>query len=255
MRKLCFLITAILLAILFCIPSFALTPTVVDRAQLLNSTERQQLEQGIPGAEGGVSYYLLTFVAMTTAPDDITVVSACGIGADEDAVVLVIRKVGSAYYEAGFEYYYDMYTFNRADVIFSRSDVNGVLDAPEVYGNIKEGRLGVGACAFFGECAQVVRDYEQSQASKQRLRPLIASLWGLGIGVAAGGIAVLCVFLYYRKKQHGETYPLHRYTKMNLTVCSDVFVGTSVTRVRVQSSSSGGRSGGGGPSGGHRGGR
>jgi uncharacterized membrane protein YgcG len=249
MRKLCVLITAILLAILFCIPSFALAPTVVDRAQLLNSTERQQLEQGISGAEDSVSYYLLTFVAMATAPDDTTVVRACGIGADEDAVVLVIRKVGSAYY-------YDMYTFNRADEIFSRSDVNRVLDSPEVYGNIKEGRPGAGAHAFFGECAQVVRDYEQAQANKQRLRPLIASLWGLGIGVVAGGIAVLCVFLYYRKKQHGEAYPLHRYTKMNLTVCNDVFVGTSVTRVRVQSSSSGGRSGGGGGfSGGHRCGR
>lgn len=248
MKKLCFLITVLLLMAFLCTPVGAVAPTVLDRANLLNDTEKQMLEQSLTDASDSVSYYLLTFADTVNAPDKRTVVNACSIGAEENAVVLVIRKVGSVYY-------YDMYTFHFADSIFNNADINGVLDAPEVYDNLKGGNLGKGAVAFFGECAQVVRDYEQAQARSQRLRPLISVLWGIGLGAAAGGIAVLGVFLYYRKKQHGEAYPLHRYAKMNLTVCNDIFVGTSVTRVRVQSSSGGSGGGGRGPSGGHRGGR
>ena len=80
----------------------------------------------------------------------------------------------------------------------------------------------------------------------------MAATIGVVVGLLAGGGAVLGVFLYYRKKQHGESYPLDRYAKLQLTEAEDRFVGSFVTRTRVQSSSSGG---GGGSHGGHRGGR
>ena len=81
----------------------------------------------------------------------------------------------------------------------------------------------------------------------------LAVILGVVLGALAGGGAVLGVFLYYRKKQHGDSYPLDRYAKLHLTDAQDRFVGSYITRTRVQSNSGGG--GGGGSRGGHRGGR
>ena len=62
------------------------------------------------------------------------------------------------------------------------------------------------------------------------------------------------LFLSYRKKRHGESYPLSRYANLQLTESVDHFVGSFVTRVRIQSNSgSSGGGGGGGFSGGSRG--
>ena len=62
------------------------------------------------------------------------------------------------------------------------------------------------------------------------------------------------IFLSYRKKRHGESYPLSRYANLQLTESVDHFVGSFVTRVRIQSNSgSSGGGGGGGFSGGSRG--
>ena len=82
---------------------------------------------------------------------------------------------------------------------------------------------------------------------------LIAVVAGL---LAAGG-SVLGVVLFYLKKQHGVSYPLDRYAKLHLTHREDRFVGSHVTRVRVQSSNGSGGSRGGGSrgGGGRRGGR
>ncbi len=81
----------------------------------------------------------------------------------------------------------------------------------------------------------------------------------LFFGAAVGGIVVLFVWLSYKKKVHGSTYPLSQYSKLNLTDTKDNFVRKNVVVTRIPDppeSSGGGRggssSGGGGASMGSR---
>ena len=57
-------------------------------------------------------------------------------------------------------------------------------------------------------------------------------------GVLAGGFTALGVALSYRRKKRGSSYPLDRYAKLNLTLREDRFVGSFVTRTRIQSNNS-----------------
>ena len=74
----------------------------------------------------------------------------------------------------------------------------------------------------------------------------------LFMGAAVGGIVVLCVWLSYKKKVHGEIYPLGKYANLALVEQQDNYINTTHTRVRISDSSSNGgaRSGGGSRGGG-----
>lgn len=69
------------------------------------------------------------------------------------------------------------------------------------------------------------------------------------IGAIVGGVVVLLVFLSYKRKVHGEIYPLGEFADLALHEQRDTYTHTTRTKVRVSdsSSSSGGhhRSGGG----------
>ncbi len=71
---------------------------------------------------------------------------------------------------------------------------------------------------------------------------------GLLVGSIIGGITVLVVYLVYKRKVHGDTYPLGRFADFKLTENKDTFITKNVivTRIPDPPSSSGGRSGGGG---------
>ncbi len=79
---------------------------------------------------------------------------------------------------------------------------------------------------------------------------------GLLFGAVIGGITVLCVKLFYKRKVHSDIYPLGQYADLTLTENKDTFVNKSVvvTRIPDPPSNSGGggsrgfsgRSGGGG---------
>lgn len=77
-------------------------------------------------------------------------------------------------------------------------------------------------------------------------------IMSLGVGIVIGGISVLAVWLSYKKKVHGSTYPLSQYSKLNLTASKDNFVTKNVvvTRIPDPPSSSGGGGGGGSRGGG-----
>ena len=245
MKKLCFLLLFLLLASALTLTAFAHSSTVIDGADLI-----EDHHEGDPGCNCGyfdVNYYLVTRANLSSYYSNSEMRSVCGIADDEAAIVLLVRT-----YQG--KYYYDMYTFGKANDIFSDADVDAVLDAPDVYNNIKSGEVYAGFRAFSNHCHSFVGEYYDAIENRRQGAPLAALLIGAILGAIAGGITVLCVFLYYRKKRHGESYPLDRYARLSLTESSDIFIGSYVTRVRVQSSSSsGGRSGGGG--GGHRGGR
>ncbi len=79
------------------------------------------------------------------------------------------------------------------------------------------------------------------------------------IGLAVGGISVLCVWGLYKKKVHGAIYPLGQFAKLDLTDTKDTFITKNVVVTRIADdppSHHGGGSRGGGRShsGGSRGG-
>lgn len=232
------------------------TVTVIDKLDVLTPEEEKSLSPTSFDTHG-ISFYLIT---MQTAYvddrlSDHEIYVACGMQSPvydaPDAVVLVVRMTGIDH-----AFYYEMYTYSDAYDIFSDHDINRILDADEVYDNLKAGKIKEGATAFFSLCAREIDEHYEALAAKERRRPLMVALISVGAGVLAAGISILAVVLSYRKKLHGETYPLDRYARLNLTHREDRFVGSYVTRVRVHSNTSGGsRGGGGGGGGGFRGGR
>ena len=247
MRKSLFLAIVLLLLSALLLPTAAQAEatetyriTVLDTAGFLTINEKAALTAEQSGNTHGVSFYLLTSHTQLSAT---RVNALCGLSG-RAAVVLVID-------EANGNYYYEAFTFNGAEDLLSSSAIDRTLDASSVYGNIKNGSLQAGASAFFALCKQEI----VAAVAAENAFPWYAVIAGLIGGVLVGGITVLCVFLSYRKKRHGVSYPLDRYAQMDLIDSQDRFVGSFVTRVRVQSSNAGGgRSGGGrGFSGGSRG--
>lgn len=247
---LCFLLLLFTLSLSLSPLAAASPVTVIDACGILSDGERDSVAT-LPDGEAvadGVRYYFVTYLSdyAEDYPTNDEVIRICGFSPNEPSVVLVFRI-----YARGntVSYYYDMYTFNGAEDMISNAKVDEILDDPEVYNNLKAGNAAAGAARFFLLANRACVHHLKMRVPK-------AILTGVIVGVLVGGGAALTVFLLYRRKRHGESYPLDRYARLSLSSSSDVFVGKSVTRVRVQSSSSssGGRSGG-GHSGGHRGGR
>lgn len=249
MRKTLFFAAVLLLAVLMILPAAASGYAKIDdRAGFFGGTD-WNTDTLTGGNESRFSYYLLTDLA-EDYPSESEVLSRCGIGRKDDAVVLAVYRT-----RAGV-YHYDIYTFGKADDAFSQSDIDEVLDAPGVYNNLKAGRIEEGVKAFIGTCAEIEARHLAEEAKWEAARVPRGIAVTLVVFVVSGGIAMLSVALYYRKKLHGEVYPLDRYAKLNLTKQVDRFVGSYITRVRVNTNNGGssGRSSGGG-GGGHRGGR
>lgn len=254
MKKTLFFVLTLLLLSACVLPAFAAAPTVkvIDNANRLTAEEEGVLQTALTDSKNDVLYFVVTDASRrTTYPSDQTVINTCGFSNTDAAVVLWI-------YHDGTQYRYDMYKFGRANDLISKTAVNNILDDSDVYDNLKGGRMAAGARAFLtaadGEYTKAV----EKEARREATRVPRSIGVGLLVGAVAGGIAVLIVVIVYHRKQHGEIYPLDRYARLDLTVCQDRFIGSYVTRVRVNnsSSSSGGRSGGGGGfSGGHAGGR
>ena len=63
----------------------------------------------------------------------------------------------------------------------------------------------------------------------------------LGIGIFAGilvaGIVAGCIIYTYKKKTKSAIYPLGRYANLDLKMRDDRFMGSFVTKRRIQSSS------------------
>ena len=168
----------------------------------------------------------------------------------DNIVMLVITKSGTTFY-------YDLYTYPVGSTAVNKKEVNRLLDSGAVYDNIKSGKIYEGADAFLSKAA----------------RAYSGTLWGnAGVTVAVGVtvftvtglIITFSIIAHYKKKSHSAIYPLERYTKLNLTHKNDIFLGSNVTRVRINTQYGTGGRGGVGGSGfggsraggaGHRGGR
>ena len=242
MKKIVFFAIFVFLLAMLTVTASAHSATVYDDADLLTAEEEEKLSAACNCSTEGVRFYVVTAHAQMT---NSAVIGRCGIGEDTDAIVLVIDQTNG-------KYYYEMFTYNRADQWLSDSQADRILDDDDVYSSIKSGEIYQGAGLFLQEAQNELEQSLEAERKREAREPLMIAIIALVVGALAGGGAVLGVFLYYRKKQHGESYPLDRYASLQLTESYDRFVGSYVTRVRVQSNNGGG-GGGGRVSGGRRG--
>ena len=241
MKKIITILSIFLLLALSLMPVSASSPggvSVFDGADMLSQGEEEALGQGYGESKHGTSFYFLTAGRQLSVSE---VRSLCSIASGESAVALVVDFSGSTYY-------YEMFTFGHVDGVLSSYACDSILDDSSLYSAIKGGRIYDGAARFFTLTAtRIERDWYNPGERFGGVGVSIAV--GVVVAIIAGGASALGVYLSYRKKRHGESYPLDRYANLSLTYSDDRFVGSSVTRVRIQSRSS---SGGGGRSGGGR---
>ena len=211
---------------------------VLDSADSLSSQSEMRILEALQNAEIETDIIFIVIVHNTSGGIRYVEGKASDLGFDinrEDIVLLEIRD--------GSTNYYDVYTWGIAYTVITDDAINEILDAPEVYNNIKGGNLEEGIISFTNLTVKAINSYRRN-----------LTLILIGISLAAGGVAVISVIVIYKRKLKSPVYPLSQYTDLELTESSDVFLNKTVTRTKVSSSSGGGSSGG-RSSGGHRGGR
>ena len=163
-----------------------------------------------------------------------------GISTAGDVIVLIIEKGYS-------ENYYELFIYGEPDSKISTDESDRILDDPEVYDNIKFGNVGEGVLRFISLTETAYLGVLQESL----LRTIVISLI---IAVIIAAIPTIIVIVRYKRKLKSASYPLERYASLSLNEgeCSDFFIGSFVTKTRINTSSGshggggGGRSGGGG---------
>jgi hypothetical protein len=167
-----------------------------------------------------------------------------GIGTGGDVIILSIEV------DSGINYF-EMFTYGAPDNAITDSEVGYILDNEVVYNEIKRGDVGRGALRFVELCDKAYSGTLQESVSETVLISLV-------LAVIAAAIPVIIIVVKYKRKLKGASYPLERYATLYMhdDKCSDFFIGSFVTRTRINTSSGsrsgGGRMGGGGGSRGRR---
>ncbi len=161
-----------------------------------------------------------------------------GISESEDTFLICVTV------EYG-TYYFDCYTYGKADQRISDSELEEILDSGMP---IKRGFLANGLSNM------ILNTHHRYESAGVHWGSVIKI--SLILSAIGAGVFYLTIVLVYRRKNRGASYPLESYTQLTLTAQEDRFLGTFVTKTRIvrSSSSGGGRSSHGGGSG-HRGGR
>lgn len=206
---------------------------IYDRDNCLPYGDSDRIYEYICNAENamGAVFLIAVFDAKYGIPDEYTILDYFGFTTDDNLVLLVIE------YDADGVNCYEMFTYGRPHRLISGSAVDRILDNGDVYHNIKGNDLTAGAIAFIQATAYEMQDSEKS-----------IDLVKVVISIAAGIIAVVVVIVIYKTKLKSPVYPLSEFTELKLTERQDYFVGKTVSRVKIESSSgssSGGSSGGG----------
>ena len=223
-----------LLAILLTLPAAAevYPATVYDEWDLLTDAE----ENAIQGILTDAAQKTDTLFYVVTLPPYVSGESALrtlGVSFPADCVILALQA------EDGI-YYYEPFTYGTAHRAINDREAGRIWDADEVYSALKTGDWVEGVRAATDRTVLALN-------GNLRIPLLRVIPVALLLGVLAGGGAVLVVVLRYKMKIRPTNYPLEHYTKLELTNCNDHFMGSFVTRRKIESSSGGGsRSGGGG---------
>lgn len=251
-KSLIFVSLLILCATLLALPVSAKedrAKAIFDRADFLDDSAEKELQALAEemSERTGCSFYVATH-EMKTSYDEYwgeDFLQDQGLSQGSNIILLVVTLDRGTYY-------YDLYTYGNAYRRISDLDEDTILDSPDVYTGIKNGRLKEGASAFLRVSAEV---YEKAV----KRFTILLFVVSLGIAVAIGIGSCASIYRSYTAKTRSVDYPLEQFAKMELTHKEDVFVGSFVTTrvIRTNNGSSGGGfSGSGhGGGGGHRGGR
>ena len=142
---------------------------------------------------------------------------------------------------------YDIYTYGSCNRKMSFSEIDAILDDPEIYDNIK----------YEYDPAYAAIRFIELSADACETKVGSAIILGIIFGITVSGITFGCVVYSYKKKSRSEKYPLERFANLELTMHEDNFAGSFVTRRVIRTNNGrGGRDGGfSSRGGGHRGGR
>jgi uncharacterized membrane protein YgcG len=206
---------------------------VIDGQGLLTVEEIGQLEAILGNAtvETGTPFYLVTVPPYTMNEASLR---AAGFTPPADCVILTRQR------EEGV-YYYELFTYGRPNAAITDAEANRILDHSSVYDALKAGQWVEGVRAFTDRTVTACTGDLRIPLS--RVLPVAFLL-----GALSAGIAAAVVVLRYKMKLRPTNYPLEHYTSLSLTTENDRFLGSFVTRRKIESSSGGGggRSGGGG---------
>ena len=223
------LISAVLLvAALSGVTSFASGTRVLDKAGLLTDSEAARVDTALADAEARTGYSVRLYTTTTHYVSESRMLSDLGFDDGDDLVVLSIECWSSS------TYYYELFTFGDAYGMISDSDAERILDDDRVYA-IKRGKIESSAVAFASLTAETV---ETNRLTRRVMGVAIPIL----LALATAGIFVGVVCYTYKRKLKSPIYPVTQYASLSLSHSSDNYITSTVTRVRVQSSS--GRGGG-----------
>ena len=223
---------------------------VIDRDGNLTSAEESSITEKLIWAEEetDIIFLIAVYDISSGIPSGESVVADCGLDTSTDDIVLLIIEAGS---DDGFgdslfpgfsKHYYEMFTWGVANTVVTDNSVDSILDFSDVYDNIKGGDFYEGIIAFTEQTVGCIRSYR---------RGLVFGI--IFFSLAAAAVAVGIVLYTYKKKLKSPIYPTSEYAELKLTSHTDLFLGKTVTRTKINTSSgSGGRSGGGGGSRGRR---
>lgn len=253
------LVTAVIVFVLFVLTAYAVDfAFIYDDAELFSYSEEQAIKKAASTVydESG----LLCVVVTDYGIGDMLSMLPAYAGGAVDMVMLTVDMSARE-----FEIY--QYNAEEGESAFriSYSESENILDG--IFDDMAEGDYAAAALLFvdMAENAFVsaddfyvpdgADDYEYIDYPEYDGYGHEEEVFSIGMiflpllcGIGIGGISVLCVWLSYKKKVHGSTYPLSQYSKLDLTDSKDNFITKNVvvTRIPDPPSSSGGHSGGGG---------
>ena len=234
-RFLSITLVAVLLFALIIVPASASSEYLYDPFDILAPREEQTLADHLYelNSRSYISYYLVVSERRSDALRYDT----------GNTVVLLVE-----YDEDYGEYFYELFTYGDANTAISNREVNRILDDPEVYGGIKSGDILGGAYRALTLIDTAAHD--NMRGDNWLLKTIFTSL---AISVVISAIVCGIIIYKYKKKLKSPIYPLDRYARLDLMPenSRDIFLHKTLTRIRINTSSSsggssGGRSGGGG---------
>ena len=219
-----------------------------DGANIMSDADKARIEEELRSFNEDFysELHVVTYSGGTSRAAVDRYLNMRGYHYDPDIVIFVVEL-----YPYDGIYYYELFTLGNTYNHYSNKEVNLILDNEDVYNATKSGRFSdaVGALTPLVMRAGEGKLRRDGWVWRTALVSLIIAT------VISGGATGIIIYKY-KKKLKSPIYPLERYARLELnTVAStDIFLGKTVTSVRIRSSSGSSRSGGGGGfSGGSRG--
>jgi len=224
------IITLVILAALLSVGASASTSRIYDGADILDDSERAELESALARAEEECGVAIRVYIGTEYMPGIRKILSAFSMTEESDVVILSVECLYG-------EYFYEILAYGKGDSLLSYDDSDDILDADSVYYNLKGGNILDGAQSFASMTTERISTNRNTQ-----FFALIA--WTVILPLVAAGIFIGVTVYRYKRKLKSPIYPVSDYAKLDLRYATDNFTGSHVSRVRIQSSS-GGRGGGG----------